>query len=403
MATPTVIETPQGGLVEHTHVGGRTVKVSGIESHLHPVGSADLADHPVPTGREEVWRFTPLRRLRGVHDEAPLTGDAYAVTSSVPAGITARSVTGPEAVALKGSSGLLPTDRPGARAWNAGESVYLVDIQADTVISEPAVITLTGHAVEPASPAHLIIRAGQFSSANVIVVYEGSATLVENVEIIAADGAKLTVATLAEWADDAVHLAGHQVRVGRDAMVRHAVLQFGGDLLRTTVDVDYAAPGGEVDLLGLYFADAGQHLEQRLFIDHDRPHCTSNALYKGALQGSGAHSVWVGDVLIRATAEGTKTYEMNRNLVLTDGARADSVPNLEIETGEIIGAGHASSTGRFDDEQLFYLQSRGISEEVARRLVVRGFFTEVLQKIGVPAVIERAMATIEKELAVTGY
>ena len=108
------------------------------------------------------------------------------------------------------------------------------------------------------------------------------------------------------------------------------------------------------------------------------PHCRSRVTYKGALQGEGAHTVWVGDVLIRAAAEGTDTYELNRNLVLTDGARADSVPNLEIETGEIVGAGHASATGRFDDEQLFYLQARGIPDDEARRLVVRGFFAEVI-------------------------
>ena len=109
--------------------------------------------------------------------------------------------------------------------------------------------------------------------------------------------------------------------------------------------------------------------------------------------------MWVGDVLIRASAEGTDTYELNRNLVLTEGARADSVPNLEIETGEIKGAGHASATGRFDDQQLFYLMARGIPEDEARRLVVRGFFASVVGRIGVPEVQERLMAAIERELA----
>src|SRR5205807_3094867 len=133
-----------------------------------------------------------------------------------------------------------------------------------------------------------------------------------------------------------------------------------------------------------------------------------NVLYKGALQGDpdskkpDAHTVWIGDVLIRAEAEGTDTYEANRNLVLTDGARADSVPNLEIETGEIIGAGHASATGRFDDEQLFYLRARGIPEDAARRLVVRGFFHEIIQKITVIEVRERLEAAIEAELAAVG-
>jgi Fe-S cluster assembly protein SufD len=130
-------------------------------------------------------------------------------------------------------------------------------------------------------------------------------------------------------------------------------------------------------------------------------------VYKGALQGDpdssrpDAHTVWVGDVLIRANATGTDTFETNRNLVLTDGARADSVPNLEIETGEIIGAGHASATGRFDDEQVFYLRSRGIPEDQARRLIVRGFFGEIISKISVPAIRDRLTGAIEQELALT--
>src|SRR5690625_3913806 len=129
----------------------------------------------------------------------------------------------------------------------------------------------------------------------------------------------------------------------------------------------FDGPGGEVEMFGVYFTDAGQHQEHRLFVDHAVSNCRSDVAYKGALQGEGAHAVWIGDVLIRAAAEGTDTYELNRNLVLTDGARADSVPNLEIETGEIEGAGHASATGRFDDEQVFYLTSRGIPVDEARR------------------------------------
>jgi Fe-S cluster assembly protein SufD len=153
-------------------------------------------------------------------------------------------------------------------------------------------------------------------------------------------------------------------------------------------------------LLGLYFADAGQHLEHRLFVDHNAPHTRSNVDYRGALQGQGAHTVWIGDVLIRKVAEGISTYESNKNLVLTDGCRADSVPNLEIETGEIEGAGHASTTGRFDDEQLFYLRSRGIDESEARRLVVHGFFADIIRKVGVPEIEKRLLEAVEAELAI---
>ena len=202
--------------------------------------------------------------------------------------------------------------------------------------------------------------------------------------MLVGDGAALDLVHIQTWDSDAVHAGQVAIRLGRDARVRSTQVSLGGRAIRIVESVEYAGPGGDAELIGVYFADAGQHIEHRLFVDHSVPNCRSNVLYKGALQGQGAHTVWVGDVLIRATATGTDTYELNRNLVLTEGARADSVPNLEIETGEIAGAGHASATGRFDDEQLFYLMSRGVPEAVARRLVVRGFFADVINRIGVP-------------------
>jgi Fe-S cluster assembly protein SufD len=137
-------------------------------------------------------------------------------------------------------------------------------------------------------------------------------------------------------------------------------------------------------------------------VDHAVPHCRSRVTYKSALQGRDAHTVWIGDVRIRPEAVQTDTYELNRNLLLTDGARADSVPNLEIETGEIVGAGHASATGRFDDLQLFYLMTRGIPADEARRLVVRGFFADVIGRLGVPALADRLTSAIEAELEAVG-
>jgi Fe-S cluster assembly protein SufD len=162
--------------------------------------------------------------------------------------------------------------------------------------------------------------------------------------------------------------------------------------------VSYGGPGGQAELLGVAFAGDDQHFESRLYVDHAVPQCRSNVLYKNALLGDSARTVWIGDVRIRPAAVGTDTYEMNRNLLLSDGARADSVPNLEIETGDIAGAGHASATGRFDDLQLFYLQSRGIPEEQARRLVVRGFFADVVSRFGLPDVQHRIMTAIEARL-----
>ncbi len=151
--------------------------------------------------------------------------------------------------------------------------------------------------------------------------------------------------------------------------------------MRVNPSAHLAGEGSDAELLGVYFADAGQHLEQRVYVHHDAAHTRSRVTYKGALNGDGARTVWVGDVLIGPNATGTDTYEQNRNLVLSEGTRADSIPNLEIQTGDIVGAGHASATGRFDDEHLFYLQSRGITEAEARRLVVLGFLVEVVQRI----------------------
>ena len=367
-----------------------------ISSHLHPVGSFDLADHAVPTGREEVWRFTPLKRLRGLHQDAPLGAGELKVDVDAADGVSVEVVGSDHE--SRGTSGLVPPDRVSARAWAAAEQVFLVDIGAEKVVEAPTTVTLTGLGVEDAAAGHVVVRIGAFSKATVVLRFDGSATLAENVEILVGDSANLTLVTIQDWADDAVHHSTQHARIGRDATLKHVAISFGGDVVRHDVTADYAGPGGSAEMLGLYFADAGQHLEHRLFVDHNAPRTTSNVVYKGALQGQGAHAVWIGNVLIRKEAEGIETYEENRNLVLTDGCQADSVPNLEIETGEIEGAGHASATGRFDDQQLFYLQSRGIPEEEARRLVVHGFFNDIVRKIGVPELEDSLMAAVEAEL-----
>jgi Fe-S cluster assembly protein SufD len=368
--------------------------VQPVDARLDAVASYDVADFAVPTGREENWRFTPLNRLRGLHDgTAEATDGALKVDISAPAGVTVEMVerTDPRV----GKAGK-PVDRVAAQAFSSFEKAGLVSVPRDMVLTEPIRITVQGQG--GTRYGHQVIELGAFAEALVVIEHTGDAVLAANVEYLIGDGAKLTVVSIQDWDDTAVHVAQHTALVGRDASFKSVVVTFGGDLVRLHPRVVYGAPGGEADLYGLYFADAGQHLEHRLFIDHDTPHCRSNVAYKGALQGKDARAVWIGDVLIRAAAEGTDTYELNRNLVLTDGARVDSVPNLEIETGEIVGAGHASATGRFDDEQLFYLQSRGIPADEARRLVVRGFFAELVQQIGLPDLQERLIERIDAEL-----
>ena len=373
------------------------LELDKVESHLHPQGSFLVEDHPVPTGREEIWRFTPLKRLRGLHTDADLSGNAVSAALDAPEGITLEQVQ-PDSP-MRGSSGFVPTDRIAARVWHAAGLTWVLDIPAEAAPERPVYVTVTGKDVAQATATHTVISAGANSNATVVLRFEGSATLADNVEIVVGDGAHLTVVSIDDWADDAVHVGHRHARVGRDATFRHVDVTFGGDVVRHDTTADYAGPGGSVEMLGMYFADAGQHIEHRLFVDHTAPRTKSHVVYKGALQGQGAHTVWIGNVLIRKVAEGIETFEENRNLVLTDGCQADSVPNLEIETGEIAGAGHASATGRFDDEQLFYLRSRGVEESEARRLVVHGFFNDLIRKLGVPSLEQQLIETVEAELA----
>lgn len=374
-----------------------------LASHLHPEPSYSLADHPMPTGREEIWRFTPLARLSTLLEELPASltaGGQLEWQITQREGAQMRLVSDEEA---RSFGEVAPSDRPSALAVeafkDAGQGAWLLEIADDAQIDEPIVVSLHGNSDAEPIRARMMVKVGRHAKATIVVRHTGSAQFNAINTVVVGDGSQIEFVTLQLWDDNAVHLGRDAIRVGRDARVRHIAVTFGGDVVRLNTTVTYDGPGGDAELLGLYFADAGQHLEHRLFVDHNQPKTRSNVDYRGALQGKGAHSVWVGDVLIRREAEGIETYESNKNLVLTEGCRADSVPNLEIETGEIEGAGHASTTGRFDDEQLFYLQSRGVPEDEARRLVVHGFFHEIIRKIGVSEIEERLEALVEDELA----
>jgi Fe-S cluster assembly protein SufD len=366
-----------------------------LRSAAERVASYDIADFPVPTGREEEWRFTPTRRLRGLFEARP-SPQRLKCTAELPDGVELVDLDAADPLRTKAPA---PADRTAALAYLHSAGATALRIPANTELSRPAIVERRGNGTAETTWGHFVIEIGANSSATVVIDHSGSATFSGLLSVIVGDGARLRLVSLQDWDDDAVHLEHHAVRVGRDATFTSAIVSLGGDLVRIVPTVSFAGPGGNAELLGLYFADADQHLEHRLFIDHDQPNCRSRVTYKGALQGDGARTVWIGDVLIRAAATGTDTYEENRNLLLGDRARADSVPNLEIETGEVAGAGHASTTGRFDDEQLFYLMARGIPEDEARRLVVRGFFAEIIERIGVSEVRDRLLAAVDSELA----
>ncbi|GAA1949841.1 Fe-S cluster assembly protein SufD [Microbacterium deminutum] len=358
--------------------------------------SFDPADFEVPTGREVNWKHTPVDRLAPLFVDAAGDDTAIAFDLDAPDGVEVgvrRVGESPRGEAF------VPEDRPAAIAWTRAEEALYVRVPADAELDAPVVVTMTGAGADRRANAHILLEAGVNSRAKVLLRHAGAAQFAQNVEVLVRDGAHLDVVTVQQWDDDAVHAASHQVRVARDATLRHIVVSFGGGVVRVNPSVELAGAGSRADLFGLSYSDSGQHLESQVFLHHKGPDTKGDVLYKGALQGRGARSVWVGDVLIGPDAVGTDSYEANRNLVLTDGARAESVPNLEIETGDIRGAGHASATGRFDDEQLFYLQARGIGEDEARRLVVLGFLAEIVQKIGIPALEDELFAAIETELA----
>ena len=367
-------------------------------SRLHERQSFDLADFGVPSGREEEWRFTPLRRLRGLHTDGDLPPGKVQVAVDAAPGVT---VERPEHGDPRLGTAFVPGDRVSARAFASFADATVLDVADSPERVAPTWVNVRGEGADGAAFGHLVVNVAPNARATVVLEYAGSATYADNVELIVGDGAALSVVSLQEWASDAVHLSYHHAKLGKDASLVHTAVTLGGGVVRLAPSVRYAGPGGDAELRGLYFADAGQHLEHRLFVDHAEPNCRSRVSYKGALQGEDAHAVWIGDVVIRATATGTDTYEYNRNLVLTDGTRVDSVPNLEILTGEVLGAGHASASGRLEDHHLFYLMARGIPFEEARRLVIKGFFGQMIGQIEVPEIRDRVTAAIEAELAGT--
>ncbi|HVX08723.1 Fe-S cluster assembly protein SufD [Humibacter sp.] len=362
-----------------------------VQTRSERFASTDVADFDAVTGREATWRYTPVARIATLFEQG-LDGSRYEYDLRSDAGVSAEWVARDHE--LVGAAGV-PEERASANAWSSFAEALLV-----TVTGQPGEAVLTRSTLGTADrAAHTVIHATAGSSATLVLRNTGDASLTENVEIVLDDGAQLTLVSVQEWSDESRQVSTHFASVGRDAHLKHIVVTLGGSFVRLNPAVHLAGPGAEIEAYGAYFADAGQYIEHQVYVFHDDQHQRSRVTYKGALQGASAHTVWIGDVLIGQKAVGTDSYEQNRNLVLTDGARADSVPNLEIEIGDIVGAGHASATGRFDDEQLFYLQSRGITEDEARRLVVRGFLVEIVQQIGSPELEEHLQAAIEAELA----
>ncbi len=398
-----IIQPSASAMLDHSKLMSKQHSDGGwglvpIQSRAGRFSSFDVADFEKVTGFEAEWKYTPIRKIASLLD-GELDGSRYEFTSVVTEGNADEISIGwaersDPRIGIAGT----PEERGSANAWSSFGEALIVSVSGEDHVEA----SVTRSAFGPAArAAHIVIEAAPNSRGTVVLNNSGAALLSENVEVSVGDGAQLTVVSVQEWDKDAIHLATHFARLGKDSQLRHVVVTLGGSVVRVNSNAHLAGDGSDVELLGVYFADAGEHLEQQTYVNHDAPHSKSRVAYRGALQGKDARTVWIGDVLIRPTAPATDSYEENRNLLLTEGTRADSVPNLEIETGDIAGAGHASTSGRFDDEQLFYLQSRGIAENEARRLVVRGFLSSIIQRIGIPALEERLQHAIEEELRVS--
>lgn len=384
----------------------KRTKAAAIPVHSHGVVPAasraerkvsfDPDDFPPPTGREEEWRFTPLDRIGPLLEDRSVEHPAAWTLDHLPAGVTMSEISAQEA---RERAVRAPGDRASAIAFKRVLRHFLISVTPGTVVSSAFEIGVKGIGEDVRGSVHLDM--GEGAEMTLIATDRGQADASDFITINLGPQASLSLVFQYEWDPSTRYASEIVTKLAEGARLRTFAVILGGDVMRLSNSVILAGEGAEADLYGLYLAGEGQHIENRTFVDHVAPRCRSRVTYKGALSGATARTVWVGDVLIRAEAEGTDTYELNRNLILADGARADSVPNLEIETGEILGAGHASATGRFDDEQLFYLCSRGIPEHEARKLIVRGFFADIVQQIGVPHLERPIMKTIESKLGVS--
>ncbi|MBM6699405.1 Fe-S cluster assembly protein SufD [Bifidobacterium pullorum subsp. saeculare] len=360
--------------------------------------SFDVADFAMPDRKQDDWRYTPVERLAEFLEPFAPSGATAVEATMIDGSPLADGAAWTVVPIGQAPSGTVskPSDRAAAVEWNSVRQAHVLTLSADP--GAPVLVRVHGAGLAP-DAFHLVIVAADRVHADVVVEHDGEARLAEGVEIMTGRDSHVSATFIQEWSAGSKHVGSHRIHVGPGASLRHAVVTLGGDVVRLRMDQDFGGEQGDLTMLGIYFADPGEHVEHRTMVVHNHPDCKSRVVYKGALSGKDAHSAWVGNALIEPTAPGTDSYELNRNLVLTPGAIADSEPNLEIENGNIIGAGHASSVGRFDDEELFYLQSRGIPEAEARKLVVRGFFGELVDEIGIPAIAGHLMDAVDRRLA----
>jgi Fe-S cluster assembly protein SufD len=408
---------------------------------------AVFADTPMPTTRLEDWRYTDLKKffkldafsfaeergpltdasalpagLRAVMAEA--TGevarmvqvDASVVLRELPEELASQGVVftsleaaareHPELVQKHFGTAITPDDGKfaalNAAFWTGGAFLYVPrDVRVEVPFRVYRWLSDAGTAVA----GRVLVVAEQ--GAHVALVEQlGSDDLsrtalsVGAAEIFADEGATVIYTQVQRYGRGVAHLSTDRLVAGRDSKITTLYTAFGADLGRADVQCRLRAPGSHVDMLGLYIADGTQHFDHQTLQDHLAPHASSNLLFKGALNDSG-RSVFRGLIRVHPKAQRTDAYQTNRNLILSDSARADSLPNLEIQADDV-RCSHAATVGQLDEEEVFYLLSRGIPKLEAVRLVVFGFFGEVLEQLPLENVKQELLRVTERKLRSRG-
>jgi Fe-S cluster assembly protein SufD len=383
-----------------------------------------LADVVWPTPSEEIWRYSRIDRLDldryrpftaeelgAAGDERAPGGGPWAAEAGKHAGMIvvrdgrvvhheldpALEAKGVRACGIATCEDELVADLIG-RASSASEDAFtvlhdaflaggaFVYVPPGVVVEDPILVLHWCEGDGRASFPHTLVSLGEGAEATVLDRFGSPDTdhLVDAVtELLVEDNAHLRYLTVQEHGSRTWHLGFQRAHVGRDATLRTSAVALGGDYARLRSEALLTGQGAESDQLAVYFGDGEQMLDFRTLQDHDAPNTRSDLLFKGAVEDT-ARSVYSGLVHLRTDARKANASQTNRNLVLTEGASAESIPNLRIEANDV-RCSHASTVGPIDDDQLYYLESRGIPPEEAERLIVLGFFDDVFERLPVGA------------------
>lgn len=365
--------------------------VTPVQKRSERFRSAKVGDFDTVSAQDAVWRYTPIEPLETIF-RADLDGGAYPYAINITSGVECVWVDAQNAPRAQAG---LSEERASAAAWGKCQKVLVITLSG--VHEQPIIVTRDSLGNVPRA-AHTIVIAQEDARAQLVFMNQEQAHLSENIEFVLHERAELEVVSVQYWKKDAIHLASHFAKISANAHLKHILVTLSGKIVRINPSVQLSGERSAVDSYGVDLVSAHRHAEHHVYVHHEGAHTRADVNYKTVVYGQQARAAWVGDVLIGTGAVGTDSYEQNRNLLLDRFARADSVPNLEIETGDIIGAGHASATGHFDEDHMFYLQSRGIPASVARRMIVQGFLIENIDRIGSADIRQMLVEHIDNEL-----